>query len=44
MSVLNEGNYFYTEKEKSEEAIKIIQEIVSENPNYKDIFFSNYYL
>lgn len=44
MSVLSEGNYFYKEKEKSEEAIEIIQEIISENPNSKDYFFSNYYL
>jgi tetratricopeptide (TPR) repeat protein len=43
MSVLSEWNYFYKEKEKSEEAIKIIQEIISENPNSKDVFFSNYY-
>lgn len=44
MAVLNEGNYFYTEKEKSEEAKKIIENIIIDYPYSKDDFLNNYYL
>lgn len=44
MSILNEWNYFYTEKQKSVEATKLIENILLEYPYSVDNFLSNYYL
>jgi hypothetical protein len=43
-AILNEGNYFYKEKEKSQEAIKYIEDMTLLDPDFVDPFYSNYYL